>query len=172
MINKVILIGRLVKDAEISQTSSGIPYTRFTIAVAKQYVSSGDNQTDFVPIVSWRNTANFVANYTRKGSLIAVEGRFSSYSYVDANSNQRVTRYEIVADNIETLETKQQFDKRLQQQSSYSTPNSNSGTHNDSPLTFANDPGNNNYSQNDDFKEPENNNNEDTDNDLPWEIEI
>lgn len=170
MINRVILIGRLVKDAEINQTSSGIPYTRFTIAVARQFVSSGDNQTDFAPIVAWRNTANFVTNYTRKGSLVAIEGRFSSYSYTSPDG-LRNTRYEIVADNVESLETKEQFDKRIIESTN---PTKSRDTNNPS-LTFANanEPRSKNVSNNYNLdNNKDSSSSDDANSDLPWEIEI
>lgn len=102
--NKVMLVGRFVRDPETQQTSSGIKYSRFTIAVDRQF---GENQTDFVPVVAWRSQADFVDSYLRKGALVSVEGRFTSSTYQN-QENQNVTRYEVTADRVEALETKAQ----------------------------------------------------------------
>lgn len=106
--NKVMLVGRFVRDPETQQTTSGIKYTRFTIAVDRQF---GDNQTDFIPVVAWRNQADFVDNYLKKGALVSVEGRFTSSTYQN-QENQNVTRYEVTADRVEGLESKAQTEAR------------------------------------------------------------
>lgn len=106
--NKVMLVGRFVRDPETQQTSSGIKYSRFTIAVDRQF---GENQTDFIPVVAWRNQADFVDNYLRKGALVSVEGRFTSSTYQN-QENQNVTRYEVTADRVEALESKAQAQAR------------------------------------------------------------
>lgn len=107
--NKVLIIGRLTRDPETQSTTSGIKYTRFTLAVDRQFT---DNQTDFIPIVAWRNQAEFVEKYVRKGSLVSVEGRFTSSTYQNADGNN-VTRYEVTADRVEALETKKQTESRI-----------------------------------------------------------
>ena len=101
--NKVMLVGRFVRDPETQQTTSGIKYSRFTIAVDRPF---GNNQADFIPVVAWRNQAEFVDNYLRKGALVAIEGAFSSSSY--QKDGQNVTRYEVTADRISSLESKAQ----------------------------------------------------------------
>lgn len=106
--NKVILIGRLVRDPETNSTNSGIKYSRFTVAVDRQF---GEDQADFIPIVAWRNQAEFVEKYMKKGSLVAVDGRFTSSSYQDANG-QTVYRNEVTADRVEGLESKAQSENR------------------------------------------------------------
>ena len=107
--NKVLLIGRLVRDPETQSTGSGIKYSRFTIAVDRQF---GENQTDFVPVVAWRSQADFVENYMKKGSLVSVEGRFTSSTYQNSEQ-QNVTRYEVTADRVEALESKAQTEARI-----------------------------------------------------------
>lgn len=106
--NKVLTIGRLVRDPETQETNSGIKYTRFTVAVDRQFA---DNQTDFIPVVAWRNQAEFVEKYLTKGALVSIEGRFSSSSYQNSDG-QNVTRYEVTADRVESLETKAQAEQR------------------------------------------------------------
>ncbi|MCK5867113.1 MAG: single-stranded DNA-binding protein [Mycoplasmataceae bacterium] len=109
--NKVIVIGRLVRNPETQSTNSGIKYSRITVAVNRQFV---ENQTDFIPIVTWRNQADFVDKYLNKGALISVEGRFTSSSYQDSNG-QNITRYEVTADRVESLETRAQAALRNEQ---------------------------------------------------------
>ena len=83
MLNKVVLIGRLVRDVELRETQSGVPYTYITIAVDRP----GQNgQTDFIDCVAWRGTAEILKKYTSKGSLIAVEGRIEVYN-TESNGN-------------------------------------------------------------------------------------
>lgn len=107
--NKFLAVGRLVRDPETQETNSGIKYTRFTIAVDRAF---GENQTDFIPVVAWRSQADFIDKYLSKGSLVSVEGRFTSSSYTNADG-QNVTRYEITADRVESLETKSQNESRV-----------------------------------------------------------
>ena len=106
--NKVLIIGRLARDPETQETNSGIKYTRFTIAVNRQFA---ENQTDFIPVVAWRNQADFIQKYIKKGALVSVEGRFTSSSYQNSEA-QNVTRYEVTADRVDTLETKSQVEER------------------------------------------------------------
>ena len=114
--NKILLIGRLVRDPETQQTNSGIKYSRFTIAVNRPY---GENQVDYIPIIAWRAQSDFVEKYMRKGSQLSIEGRFSSSTYQNAD-NQTVTRYEVAADRIGGLETKAQ--REIRNDMSHSKP--------------------------------------------------
>lgn len=107
--NKILTIGRLTRDPETHETNSGIKYTRFSIAVDRQF---NDNQTDFIPIVAWKNQAEFVENYLKKGALVSIEGRFTSSSYQNSDG-QNVTRYEVTADRVTGLETKSQVESRV-----------------------------------------------------------
>ena len=93
MLNRVILMGRLVSDPELKTTSSGISVTSFRIAVDRSYVKAGtERQTDFFDIVCWRSTAEFVCRYFFKGSLIALEGQLQSRTYQAKDGSNR---YEI-----------------------------------------------------------------------------
>ena len=100
MLNVVALMGRLVADPELRHTPQGVSVTTFTIAVDRSFVRQGEQrQADFIDIVCWRSSAEFVCKYFQKGSLIAVDGRLQSRSYQDKNGNNR-TAIEIVANNV------------------------------------------------------------------------
>lgn len=98
MINRVVLMGRLVADTELKTTASGISVTTFRIAVDRAYVKSGEErQADFIDIVAWRHTAEFICKHFRKGSLIAVDGSLQSRVY-EKDGNKRYA-VEVVAEN-------------------------------------------------------------------------
>lgn len=106
MLNVAVLMGRLVADPELRHTPNGVSVTSFTIAVDRSYVKSGtERQTDFIDIVAWRNTAEFVCKYFRKGQLAAVQGSIQTRSYTDKDGNKRKA-FEIVADNVHFAEPK------------------------------------------------------------------
>ena len=93
-------MGRLTADPELRQTPSGVSVTRFSVAVDRGYVKQGaERQTDFIDVLCWRQTAEFVCNYFGKGSMIAVQGSIQTGSYEDKNGVKRRT-FEIVADNV------------------------------------------------------------------------
>lgn len=87
MINKVILMGRLTADPELRQTQSGISMCRFTVAINRPFTSkdTGERQSDFINVVAWRATADFVARYFSKGRMIIVEGSLRNNNYTDQN---------------------------------------------------------------------------------------
>ena len=103
MLNRAILIGRLTRDPEMRYTPNGVAVTTFTLAVDRPYTNNGEKEADFIPIVVWRKLAENCANYLRKGSLCAVEGRIQVRHY-DNNEGKRVYVTEIVADNVRFLE--------------------------------------------------------------------
>lgn len=106
MLNVAVLMGRLVADPELRQTPSGVSVTSFTLAVDRSYVKAGaERQTDFIDIVAWRGTAEFVCKYFRKGQLAAVQGSIQTRSYTDKEGNKRKA-FEIVADNVHFAEPK------------------------------------------------------------------
>ena len=109
--NKVCLIGRITKDPELRYTSSNIPSVRFTLAVNRTFSNqNGEREADFITVVVWRNQAENVKKYVGKGSLIAVEGRIQTGSY--EKDGQRVYTTEVVADNVQFLESKGQSQNR------------------------------------------------------------
>ena len=101
MINVVVLMGRLVADPELKQTANGASVTSFRIAVDRNFANkeTGERQADFINIVAWRQTAEFVCKYFRKDSMIAVEGSLQTRNYEDKDGNKR-TAYEVVANNV------------------------------------------------------------------------
>lgn len=100
MLNSVIIMGRLTSTPELKTTSSGLSVTSFTVAVDRRFQKQGeDKQADFLNVVAWRQTADFVCKYFNKGSMIAVQGELQTRSYEDKNGNKRVAT-EIVADNV------------------------------------------------------------------------
>ena len=107
MLNVVCLMGRLVADPELRHTQSQIPVTSFRIAVDRTYQPKGaeQRQADFLDIVAWRNKAEFVCRYFRKGQLVAIKCYIQTRKYTDKDGNNR-TAFEIVADNVFFAEPK------------------------------------------------------------------
>lgn len=100
MLNCAIIMGRLTADPELRTTASGLSVTSFSVAVDRRFQRQGEEkQTDFINVVAWRQTADFVSRYFRKGSMIAVQGSIQTRNYEDKNGNRR-TAVEIVADNV------------------------------------------------------------------------
>ncbi len=100
MLNCAIIMGRLTADPELRTTTNGISVTSFSVAVDRSYQKAGtERQTDFINVVAWRQTAEFVSRYFHKGSMIAVQGSIQTRNYEDKNGNKR-TAVEIVADNV------------------------------------------------------------------------
>ena len=118
MLNRVILMGRLTKDPELKQTPNNISVATFSLAVDRNYQSDKDNkQTDFINIVAWRHTAEFVGKYFTKGQLVAVEGSIQTRSYQDKDGNNR-TVFEVVADQVYFAEKNQNGENKSQSESS------------------------------------------------------
>lgn len=105
MINTVTLVGRLTKDPELRYTPSGVAVARFTLAVNRTFKKEGEQQADFINIVTWRKTAENTANFLRKGSLAGVTGRVQTGSY-DGQDGKKVFTVEVVAENVQFLEPK------------------------------------------------------------------
>lgn len=100
MINRVILMGRLVGDPELKTTNTGVSVTTFRIAVDRSYVKAGaEREADFFDVVAWRSTAEFVCRNFSKGSLIALDGQLQSRQF-QTKEGQNRTVVEVVADNI------------------------------------------------------------------------
>ena len=127
MINCAFIMGRLIADPELRTTPSGISVTSFCVAVDRSYVKSGEErQTDFINVVAWRQTADFVTRYFHKGSMIAVQGSIQTRSYEDKNGNKR-TAVEIVADKVSFCGSKSGFNESSDTQTSNYTQNSQNG---------------------------------------------
>jgi len=100
MLNKVILMGRLTADPEHKQTASGVSVTSFSLAVERSFSGKGkERETDFITIVAWRQTADFICKYFAKGRMVALEGSIQTRRYEDRNGNKR-TAVEVVADHV------------------------------------------------------------------------
>lgn len=113
--NNVSLIGRLTGTPELKRTQSGLAYARFSIAVDRQFVKQGEErQADFIPILVWNKTAEFVCKYFEKGRRIALNGRIQTGSYKDKDGNTRYTT-DVVADNVEFCDSKGNTDSNVQQ---------------------------------------------------------
>ena len=115
MINNTTLVGRLTKDPELKYTGSGIAVLSFNLAVERNYKdASGEKQTDFINCVAWRGTAETLASFAVKGSLVGITGAIQTRNY---QNNDGVTIYvtEIVVDNFQMLEPKSVTDERRSQ---------------------------------------------------------
>ncbi len=133
--NKVILIGNMVADPELKQTPNGISVCRFRLAVQRKYAKSaeqGQQTADFLDVVAWRQSAEFVSKYFKKGSPILVCGQIQSRNWEDKDGSKRYT-VEIIADEVSFVSSRSDENRTESQQyngsSNYSTPayTSNSG---------------------------------------------
>lgn len=126
--NKVIIMGRLTADPELRQTQSGIASCRFTVAVNRRFAdrNTGERQADFISCTAWRQTAEFVSRYFKKGSMICVEGSLRTGSYTDRN-HPDVTHYttDVFVDNVEFTGSKAESGT-----GGYSTPAGNYNNNN------------------------------------------
>lgn len=104
MINRVVLVGRITKDPELRKTQSGTSVVSFTIACNRRVPSQGQD-ADFINCVAWNKTADFMAQYVRKGALLGLEGRIQTRSY-DDKDGKRVYVTEVVADSVQALGSK------------------------------------------------------------------
>lgn len=121
MLNKAILMGRLTRDPELRYTQSNVPVVTFSIAVDRNYSgNNGERQTDFIDIVAWRRTAEFVSQWFTKGQMIVVVGSIQSRRWQDKNGNNR-TSIEVIADEVQFGESKRS------RESGGSYPNNNGG---------------------------------------------
>ena len=96
-LNKVILGGRLTADVELKQTQSGVSVCKFNLAVNRRFSKEGEQNTDFISVVAWRNTAEFIAKYFHKGSSLCIVGSIQMRSWTDNNGQKRFAT-DVVAD--------------------------------------------------------------------------
>ena len=107
MLNKVILMGRLTRDPELRSTPNGVSVASFTLAVERDFARQGEEKkTDFINIVAWRNTADFVSKYFTKGQLVAVSGKLQVRSWDDAQTGTKRYATDVVADEVFFAESK------------------------------------------------------------------
>ncbi|MBZ4203694.1 single-stranded DNA-binding protein [Mycoplasma tauri] len=119
-LNKVIIIGRIASDVKYSKTNNGTSVARTRIAVSRNY-NNDSEATDFIPVVAWRNTADFLNNYAPKGSLVAIEGGITTSTFT--NNGQNVFVVEVRVDNLHLLEPRSIREQR--QASDYSVEKQN-----------------------------------------------
>ena len=106
MLNKVVIMGRFTKDPELRRTGSGTAVTSFSLACDRDFKSqSGEKETDFIEVVAWKNTAEFVSKYFGKGRMAVVDGRLQIRDWTDKDGNRRTTA-EVVADNVYFADSK------------------------------------------------------------------
>ena len=105
MINRVVLVGRLTKDPVLRKTANGASVVSFTVACNRLFKQEGQPEADFINTVVWNKTADSVAKYTHKGSLVGVEGRIQTRSY-DDRDGKRVFVTEVVAENVRFLDSR------------------------------------------------------------------
>lgn len=124
MLNHVVIMGRMVRDPELRQLDNGTSVTSFSVAVDRNYVdkTTNERQADFLNVVAWRQTADFVCKYFHQGDMIAIEGSLQSRKYTDKDGNNRIA-IEIVASNISFCGGK-------------NGGNANTATTNDAPATM------------------------------------
>ena len=106
MLNKIIIMGRLTRDPELRRTGSGTAVTSFSLACDRDFKSrSGDKETDFIEVVAWKNTAEFVSKYFSKGNMAVVDGRLQIRDWTDKDGGKRRSA-EVVADNVYFADSK------------------------------------------------------------------
>lgn len=104
--NKILLTGRIVKDIELKQTKNNIEYTRFTLAVTRDFKNAqGEYECDFINCIAYKNTANTLANYILKGDKIGIEGRLTTGSY--EKDGKKIYTTEVTVEKLEFLQQRQ-----------------------------------------------------------------
>ncbi|HFD2004114.1 TPA: single-stranded DNA-binding protein [Streptococcus pyogenes] len=136
MINNIVLVGRMTKDAELRYTPSQVAVATFTLAVNRRFKEqNGERETDFINCVIWRQSAENLANWTKKGTLIGITGRIQTRNY-ENQQGQRVYVTEVVAESFKVLES------RNQQQSGQGNPSQNDNSQsfsNSNPMDISDD---------------------------------
>ena len=110
--NLVVLTGRLTVDPELKTTTNGVSVCSFNIAVDRRYKQGEEKQADFITIVAWRGSAEFIAKYFKKGDKIGIEGSIQTRKYQDKNGNNR-TAFEVVVNNAQFVESKRDKDVNI-----------------------------------------------------------
>ena len=122
MLNKIILMGRLTRDPELRRTQSGTALTSFSLAVDRDFKSqSGEKETDFIDVVAWRNTAEFVSKYFTKGRMAVVEGRLQIRDWTDRDGGKRRSA-EVIAENVYFGDSKREGGSDYGSAPAYSAP--------------------------------------------------
>ena len=113
MLNHIVIMGRLARDPELRHTQSGTPVATFRLAVDRDFKdkNTGERATDWIDVVAWRGTGEFVSRYLAKGRLAVVEGRLQMRDWTDKDGNRR-TSAEVVADNVYFGDSRRDGDDR------------------------------------------------------------
>ena len=132
MLNKIILMGRLTRDPELRHTQTGTAVASFSLAVDRDFKdkATGDRTTDFIDVVAWRQTGEFVSRYFTKGRMAVVEGRLQIRDWTDKDGNKRRSA-EVVADNVYFGDSKRDAESAGPYSGGYSAP---SGGRSPAPL--------------------------------------
>lgn len=139
MLNNVSLVGRLTKDVELRYTPSNVAVATFTLAVNRTFKNeNGEREADFINCVMWRQQAENLANWAKKGALIGVTGRIQTRSY-DNQQGQRVYVTEVVAETFQLLESKGQGNQQGQQRQAQQQTPDFSRNENTNPLDISDD---------------------------------
>lgn len=105
MLNRVVIVGRLVRDPELRKTASDRSVVAFTIALDNRTTNNGEKSTSYIPCTAWNSTAESIAKFMKKGSLVGVDGHLNQRSYT-ANDGRKVSVVEVIADSVQFLEKK------------------------------------------------------------------
>ena len=106
MMNRAVLVGRIVRDPELRKTTSGMSVVSFTLAIDNRVRQGAERTTSFIPVTAWNQTADNIAKYVHKGMLLGVDGRLNQRSYTN-NENRKFSVVEVIADTVTFLEKRQ-----------------------------------------------------------------
>ena len=138
MINNVVLVGRLTRAVDLRYTSNGTAFASFTVAVERNFKNqNGEKETDFVNCVMWRKAAENFAEFTRKGSLVGIEGRIQTRSY-DNLQGGKVYVTEVLAENFSLLESRNVTEQRPNNENPFQTGFNTMNNQNNVAGTFGN----------------------------------
>ncbi len=119
MVNSVVLVGRITKDPEIKYTNTGIPYVQFSVAVDRGVKdANGERQADFISCVAWRQTADFMSKFIKKGHMISIQGRIQTRNYQQDNQTRYIT--EVLCESVSSLQPR---DNNQPANNNYQQPN-------------------------------------------------
>ena len=138
MINNVVLVGRLTRAVDLRFTSNGVAFASFTVAVDHTFKKEGgEREADFINCVMWRKAAENFANFTRKGSLVGIEGRIQTRNY-ENQQGQKVYITEVLAENFSLLESRNVTEQRLNNDNPFQTGFNTGSNQNNVAGTFGN----------------------------------
>lgn len=138
--NKVVLVGRLTAKPELRYTPQNTAYTRFSVAVNRNFTNAeGKRDADFINVVAWRKQAETISKYFDKGNLIALEGRLQTGSYDDKDGNKRYT-VDVALDNFEFVESKASREQSSNSNNYEPTPYDYQNNDSQNEVNIENDP--------------------------------